>query len=70
MFMAGCATLPPTVSVSVTVGRVGAVPAHPGQHAWRRRVPRRKAAAQAALIETAAWEGYASRLEVVLAGCH
>ncbi|WP_305821408.1 hypothetical protein [Massilia brevitalea] len=31
--------------------------------------PGDKAAAQAALIDGAAWEGYALQLEVIIAGC-
>lgn len=69
LLLAGCATRPPTVSVPVMVGCVGAVPARPVNTFGAGAYPGDKAAAQAALIDAAAWEGYATKLEVVIAGC-
>lgn len=70
--LAGCGSSLPKpieVQVPVTVPCVRDVPARPvstfGTGAW----PGDKAAAQAALIDASAWEGYATKLEVVIAGC-
>ena len=67
--LAGCATPPAPVHVPVTVGCVGVVPARPVSTFGAGAYPGDKAAAQAALIDSAAWEGYALKLEVVIAGC-
>ncbi len=68
--LAGCATSPlPAVSVPVAVGCVGAMPERPVSTFGAGAYPGDKAAAQAALIDAAAWEGYAMKLEVELAGC-
>lgn len=67
--LAGCATRPATVSVPVVVGCVGQLPARPVNTFGAGAYPGDKAAAQAALIDSAAWEGYATKLEVVIAGC-
>lgn len=69
LLLAGCATRLPTVSVPVMVGCVGAVPARPLNTFGAGAYPGDKAAAKAALIDAAAWEGYATKLEVVIAGC-
>lgn len=67
--LAGCATKPITVQVPVTVPCVGALPERPGSTFGAGKWPGDKAAAQAALIDAALWQGYATRLEVVVAGC-
>ncbi|MBD8531590.1 MULTISPECIES: hypothetical protein [unclassified Massilia] len=68
--LAGCTSSPlPKISVPVAVGCVGAVPARPVSTFGAGTYPGDKAAAQAALIDAAAWEGYATKLEVVIAGC-
>lgn len=67
--LAGCAAEPQTIPVPVTVGCVGEVPARPTNTFGAGAYPGDKAAAQAALIDSAAWEGYALKLEVVIAGC-
>lgn len=69
--LTGCATgpIPQSVSVPVAVGCVGALPARPANTFGAGSYPGDKAAAQAALIDSAAWEGYATKLEVVIAGC-
>lgn len=69
LLLAGCATEPQKVSVPVTVGCVGQVPARPVNTFGAGAYPGDKVAAQAALIDSAAWEGYATKLEVVIAGC-
>lgn len=69
LLLAGCATGPQKVSVPVSVGCVGEVPARPIGTFGAGAYPGDKAAAQAALIDAAAWEGYATKLEVVIAGC-
>ena len=67
--LAGCATPPAPVHVPVAVGCVGAVPARPASTFGAGANPGDKAAAQAARIDSAAWEGYALKLEVIIAGC-
>ncbi len=69
LLLAGCAAEPQKVSVPVAVGCVGAVPARPVNTFGAGAYPGDKAAAQAALIDGAAWEGYALQLEVIIAGC-
>jgi len=69
LVLAGCAVEPQKVPVPVTVGCVGPVPARPVNTFGDGAYPGDKAAAQAALIDAAAWEGYATKLEVVIAGC-
>jgi len=69
LLLAGCATEPQRVPVPVAFGCVGAVPARPVNAFGAGAYPGDKAAAQAALIDAAAWEGYATKLEVVIAGC-
>jgi hypothetical protein len=69
LLLAGCAAEPQRVPVPVAVGCVGAVPARPVNTFGAGAYPGDKAAAQAALIDSAAWEGYATKLEVVIAGC-
>ena len=70
--LAGCAAprdAGKPVSVPVVAGCVGAVPARPANTFGAGAYPGDKAAAQAALIDAAAWEGYATKLEVILFGC-
>jgi hypothetical protein len=67
--LAGCATKPVTVKVPVSVPCVGAVPDRPGSTFGAGKWPGDKAAAQATLIDAALWQGYATKLEVVVAGC-
>jgi len=67
LLLAGCGTEPQ--KVPVTVGCVGKQPARPVKTFGTGVYPGDKAAAQAALIDGAAWEGYALKLEVVIAGC-
>ncbi|MDQ2821766.1 MAG: hypothetical protein M3Y65_15465 [Pseudomonadota bacterium] len=68
--LAGCATKSPIeVKIPVTVPCVGEIPARPGSTFGAGKWPGDKAAAQAALIDSALWQGYATKLEVVVAGC-
>jgi hypothetical protein len=67
--LAGCSTEARQIPVPVTVGCIGAVPARPANTFGAGAYPGDKAAAQAALIDATAWEGYATKLEVVIAGC-
>lgn len=70
LLLAGCATKPPIeVKIPVTVPCVGELPARPGSTFGAGKWPGDKAAAQAALIDAALWQGYATKLEVVVAGC-
>ena len=69
LLLAGCANEPQKIPMPVTVGCVGAVPARPVNRFGAGTYPGDKAAAQAALIDSAAWEGYAIKLEVIIAGC-
>jgi len=69
LLLAGCAAEPQKISVPVAAGCVGAVPARPINTFGAGVYPGDKAAAQAALIDGAAWEGYALKLEVIIAGC-
>jgi hypothetical protein len=69
MAAAGCATKPIEVKVLVFVQRVGVVPDRPGTTFGAGKWPGDKAAAQAALIDAALWQGYATMLEVVVTGC-
>ena len=69
LMLAGCASGPQKIPMPVAVGCVGAVPARPVSTFGAGAYPGDKAAAQAALIDGAAWEGYALKLEVVIAGC-
>ena len=69
LLLAGCGTEPQKVPVPVTVGCVGKQPARPVKTFGAGAYPGDKAAAQAALIDGAAWEGYALKLEVIIAGC-
>lgn len=68
LLLTGCATVP-TVSIPVAVGCVGDLPARPVNTFGTGAYPGDKAAAQAALVDSATWEGYATKLEVVIAGC-
>ena len=67
--LVGCATKPVEVKIPVSVSCVGAVPERPGATFGAGKWPGGKAAAQAALIDAALWQGYATKLEVVVAGC-
>ena len=65
--LAGCATKHNLIPVSVPC--VGTVPERPGTTFGAGKWPGDKAAAQAVLIDAALWQGYATKLEVVVAGC-
>lgn len=69
--LAGCKTAPKavTVDVPVAVGCLGPKPARPVSTFGVGAYPGDKAAAQAALAESSAWQGYAVGLEVAMAGC-
>jgi len=69
LLLAGCATRPTPAPVPVAVGCVGTLPARPVNSFGAGAYPGDKAAAQVALIDSAAWEGYALKLEVIIAGC-
>jgi hypothetical protein len=69
LLLAGCAAPPQKVPVPVAVGCVNAVPARPVNTFGAGAYPGEKGAAQTALIDAAAWEGYATKLEVIIAGC-
>lgn len=73
--MAGCGAAPlkceptPVVEVPVAIGCLGDAPARPVKTYGAGNYPGDKAAAQSALIDAAAWEGYAVGLEAAQAGC-
>lgn len=69
LMLAGCASEPQKIPMPVAVGCVGKEPARPVSTFGTGAYPGDKAAAQAALIDGAAWEGYALQLEVIIAGC-
>lgn len=69
LLLAGCGTEPQKIPMPVAVGCVGAVPARPVNTFGAGAYPGDKAAAQSALIDSAAWEGYALQLEVIIVGC-
>lgn len=69
LLLGGCAAEQHKISVPVAVGCVGEVPARPVNTFGAGAYPGDKAAAQAALIDSAAWEGYALQLEIIIAGC-
>ena len=72
--MSGCGVIPrcesQVVKVPVPVGCLGSTPARPVNTFNVGVYPGEKAAAQAALVDAAAWEGYAIALEVAQAGCY
>ncbi|MFZ3289249.1 MAG: hypothetical protein WA191_20715 [Telluria sp.] len=66
----GAAPLKPLeVKVPVAVGCLGEIPARPVPAFGTGAYPGEKPAAQAALVDAAAWERYAIRLEATIAGC-
>jgi starvation-inducible outer membrane lipoprotein len=69
--LTGCASTPKpeAVNIPVVVGCVGELPARPVNTFGAGAYPGGKGAAQVALVDSAAWEGYATKLEVVIAGC-
>jgi hypothetical protein len=71
--MAACNTVPKKevveVKVPVPVGCLGKKPVRPASKFGTGDWPGDKAAAQAALADASAWETYATRLEVTMAGC-
>ena len=71
--LAGCGAMPrcepQIVKIPVPVGCLGSTPARPVNTFNVGVYPGEKAAAQAALVDAAAWEGYAIALEVAQAGC-
>lgn len=69
LLLAGCAAEPQKIPVPVMVGCVGQVPARPASTFGTGAYPGDKAAAQAALIDSAEWQGYALKLEVIITGC-
>jgi hypothetical protein len=73
VLLAGCGGMPrcapQVVKVPVPVGCLGTAPIRPVNTFNVGAYPGEKAAAQAALVDAAAWEGYAIGLEVAQAGC-
>lgn len=69
--LAGCGTAPKVVEVKVpvAVGCLGPKPARPAPKFGKGPYPGDKAAAQVALGDYAALDGYATGLEVSMAGC-
>lgn len=67
--LAGCGAAPVKVNIPVAVGCLGDVPARPVNTFGTGPYPGDKAAAQAALQDSSAWEGYATSLEAAMAGC-
>jgi hypothetical protein len=73
LILVGCGSVPKCepqiVKVSVVVGCLGEMPARPINTFNVGPYPGEKAAAQAVLVDAAAWEGYATGLEAAMAGC-
>jgi hypothetical protein len=71
LLLTSCASAPKpaTVNIPVTVPCVGDLPTRPVNTFGTGAYPGDKAAAQAALVDSAAWEGYATKLDVIVAGC-
>lgn len=69
--LAGCAGQPKVVEVKVpvAVGCLGPVPARPVSKFGTGPYPGDAQAAKLALGDSIAWEGYATGLEVAMAGC-
>jgi hypothetical protein len=73
--LTGCATTQPkcepakVVEKAVAVGCLGDTPDEPVDQVGAGAYPGDKAAAQAALIDAAAWKGYAVKLRASQAGC-
>jgi hypothetical protein len=73
--LAGCATTQPKcepaqiVEKAVAIGCLGDTPDEPVDQVGAGEYPGDKAAAQAALIDAAAWKGYAVKLKAAQAGC-
>lgn len=70
LLLTGCASMKPeVVKVPVAVGCLGDKPARPTPTFGAGDYPGDAAAAKAALVDSAAWEGYAIGLEVAMSGC-
>jgi len=71
--LVGCGVMQPPqpqlVNVPVSVGCLGDTPVRPVSTFNVGIYPGEKRAAQAALVDAAAWEGYAIKLEAAQAGC-
>lgn len=72
--LAGCATAPAprapeTTKVAVSVSCLGDTGVRPLNTFNHGDYPGEAAAAKAALVDAAAWEGYAIGLEVAMSGC-
>jgi hypothetical protein len=73
--LTGCATTQPkcepaqVVEKAIAVGCLGDTPDEPVDQVGAGAYPGDKAAAQAALIDAAAWKGYAVKLQAAQAGC-
>lgn len=69
----GCSAVPQCepvlIKMPVTVGCLGEVRPRPENAFTAGLYPGEKAAAQAALVDAAAWEAYAISLETAQAGC-
>lgn len=71
LLLTGCATTPDPVVVKVPVplGCLGDVPARPVANFGTGGYPGEKVAAQTALLDSLAFQAYATQLEVAMAGC-
>jgi hypothetical protein len=73
--LTGCATMQPQcepaqiVEKAVAIGCLGDTPDEPVDQVGVGDYPGDRAAAQAALIDAAAWKGYAVKLKAAQAGC-
>ena len=65
----GSAAKPVEVRIPVFVSCIDTVPGWSGSTFGAGKRPRDKRAAPAALVDPALWQGYALRIEVVVAGC-
>lgn len=74
LVLTGCGAMPKCeppqeVKIPVPVGCLGDVPTRPVNSYGAGEYPGDAAAARAALVDAAAWEGYAVGLEAAQAGC-
>lgn len=69
LLLSGCATKRLIAEVPVGIGCLGPVPERPVPKFGGGEYPGDKEAAQAALLDSDAWQGYSLKLEVAMSGC-
>lgn len=69
LLLAGCGATVPRANVQVAIGCLGPVPERPVDRFGVGPAPGEKDAAQAALLDRAAYKKYSTGLEVAMSGC-